>query len=1219
MSKIETENTPSNENQKQIKEDEKEEIFAENYSESKVVDSKKLQEEIDESTYSNIEFDKHVLFFPSLPNQVAFDTVTIKNTGKTCVYFKWQKNTKPFELQDKKSDGIDRFFCHYSDSKIFPDEEKSFTFSFFSEKNGLFCEDWILATTPPLKNCDLNLKLNGKVHLYIDKYSEGIKDLEKNIEKQSVITSINEFVLDTIETVKPEDPPLPDMTNEKIFKFYFEFFNKEYNIVFSKRAMKDFTDLNNRILKENLGEEGFENADEKVKFWNGSLDELKEKIDKIENEESKLNYNNLFNCILHNSRKINPEDSKVYDFVKNIFLEELENFNETSNEIREEMQMPPYTFDLLTRQELNEADLQKYEAELKKKNDAYSKKAKKKAKNAEEEQNEINEYHQKLSDKVRDNILEKINGISNANTENSLKESVLTSNTFSEEYIDRLIRVKTLKNIKNEGGIDNKYVVCRIDIETFKRNYSDQLDEDGNVIGKKFKNVDFLETKDTMFESLNYLLNNGAKAVLLLVDFGPKIGNEMQEFTTSDLLNYVEVATEHPTYFCKNLEELADYNLKIEEEELKDNCCIIMENINFFQEECGFEKYQEDIINPNGEQENLCLYHKNKFLDELTGKTAIYINDSIYSFDKLSPTIIDVKVPLRVLGLKIEEQLRKITDFFQIENKEYMLIMGDNDNYKIKGRSFSNKTDEVNEGEGENTNNNNNEDDLVGETYKLDYSDNETLITNLLILNAVMERFKKIFIFGKLAMQFIQFLRNDYTLFDEKYKIQENLLKLMKYILVRAYLLNIEIILPEDFKILDKEEYQRHLETMYDADGDPIDYTKEIKNLIKRERVQRKLEKTYTDEDELNENADYIRIKLEDEQIEQLVYYKEKTVSLDRLPYAFDFIREFDEAQGISNPKKMFKTPMEIYNFKENLYDKEIVFPEEVTNATEFYKKKEEERLEKIRLEEEEKKKKEEEEENEEKKDDKKKEEEKKEEEKKEEENKEGEEEKKEGEEENKEEGEENVENEEEKKEEEKPKKIYDPRLYDKEKYELVDFGEKSYQKIVDSISTMNGVMWLGTLSPSKVENLYENYIKILDAINTRKKLLKEKFDIEQATQEKKLNETELKARKQLLNIFLKGKTVYETIKDNFRYVTSGAAQNQLEDLGDEDEGPQEDDEQFNHDMHVLIDYYINEDFELINSILKGKNIPGFYGVNVEKPIVKEEEFDPKCLEEITN
>ena len=133
-----------------------------------------------------------------------------------------------------------------------------------------------------VKNCDLNLKLCGKVHLYIDKYSEGIKILETKIEKQSVITSINEFVLDTIETVKPEAPPLPDMKDEKNFKFYFEHYNKEYNIIFSKRAMKDFSELNDRILKETLGDD-YENIDEKIKFWNGSLDELKEKINKIEN------------------------------------------------------------------------------------------------------------------------------------------------------------------------------------------------------------------------------------------------------------------------------------------------------------------------------------------------------------------------------------------------------------------------------------------------------------------------------------------------------------------------------------------------------------------------------------------------------------------------------------------------------------------------------------------------------------------------------------------------------------------------------------------------------------------------------------------------------------------------------------------------------------------------------------------------------------------------
>jgi hypothetical protein len=41
----------------------------------------------------------------------------------------------------------------------------------------------------------------------------------------------------------------------------------------------------------------------------------------------------------------------------------------------------------------------------------------------------------------------------------------------------------------------------------------------------------------------------------------------------------------HSTYFCKDLNELEDYNKKIGEEESKDNCCIVMENINFFMEE----------------------------------------------------------------------------------------------------------------------------------------------------------------------------------------------------------------------------------------------------------------------------------------------------------------------------------------------------------------------------------------------------------------------------------------------------------------------------------------------------------------------------------------------------------------------------------------------------------------------------------------------------------
>jgi hypothetical protein len=69
--------------------------------------------ETTETTFSKLEFDKFNLFFKTVPNVISFDRVKIKNTGTTCIYYKWQKNVKTYSLTEKKSDGIDRFFCHY--------------------------------------------------------------------------------------------------------------------------------------------------------------------------------------------------------------------------------------------------------------------------------------------------------------------------------------------------------------------------------------------------------------------------------------------------------------------------------------------------------------------------------------------------------------------------------------------------------------------------------------------------------------------------------------------------------------------------------------------------------------------------------------------------------------------------------------------------------------------------------------------------------------------------------------------------------------------------------------------------------------------------------------------------------------------------------------------------------------------------------------------------
>ena len=1313
---------PKQSKKNQNPQNDSEEIIAMHYDK----ENSKQPENNESSTYSNIVFTKHELFFYSLPNVMAYDTVTIKNTGKTCVYYKWQKKNKPFILEDKKGDGIDRFYCHYADSKIFPDEERKFVFSFFSEKNGVFSEEWILATTPPLKNFDLHLHLSGVVHKYIDLYSAKVNELDLKIEKAANNTNINEFVLDLVDSIKETIPPKANMNNEKVCKFYFQYYNKEYNVEFSKRLINNLKKLNNTVMNEILGiveekketpriqspiktadnilekekineadnsivkhkgrrksvskkievphennvnsplntHSNVENIDESLKvtktepikkpeeeffmpkndieekkYWNGSIDVIKNRINLIENQEHKENYLKEFNCMLHISHKKGTEESNVYNFVKNILLNELENINETSNKIREELFLPPYTFDLLTKKSLNEADLAKYEAEQKKKKDDFLKKNKKKPP-AKGEEDEMEEYRTKLMSKLSENILIKLNDINSENNKEKIKDELLLSNTLDENYIDRLSRVRNFNNIKTSyGGFDNKYAVLRVDIEECKKIYVDDVDEEGNVIGNHLKGIDFLSTKDTIFQSLSYLLNNGVKLVLLLVDFGPKLGEAKNEFSTQNLAEYIEKGLEHPTYFCKNLDELIEYNRKVEDDDLKDNCCIIMENINFFPEECGFENYQEDIVNPSGLQKELSLYIKNKFLNNFTEKANIFVNDSIFSFDKYYPTVIDINCPIKAIGTKIQDQLKKITDFFSIENKNYILIMGDNDIFKVRGRKLTVNVIENNNlnQNKENVNSDQNnvnpneepnkphiqenilDEGYVGGTEILDYSDEECLLTELLIINAVMTKFKKIYIYGKLALQFIQFLRNDYELFDNNlYKINENLFKAMKYILVKANILNIEIILPKDFKILNKEEFKKHLEPLIDQNGVSQNYTKEMKILLKRERIQNRLENAYTDPEELADNADYQRVKLEPEQIEHLKFYKEKTLTINKMPYCYDLVSEFTRAQEIEIPRKIFKTPLEKYEFNEKVYNKELKYPFEVISANEYYSKKKLEKEEqKTKLTEDQQ--------------------------------------KTVNEEanvsptlksrnipnpsnppnppnpptENQNQNENNNTNNQEvnnnnneitEKNENNTlnenKKIDNSQLYDYEQMELVDFGESSYEELIKDIDNTYGIMWIGRLSPSKCENIFDNYLKIVQAILKRKSTLKSKFEEDQATKEVKLSEGSLKARKQLMNIFVKSNSVYEEIKETYKMILSGQAN--PDEFVEEDEGGQ-DEEQFSHDMHMLIDYYIDDDFELINSILKGKHISGFYGLDKEKKIEKVEEFDPKCLEDIIN
>jgi hypothetical protein len=87
--------------------------------------------------------------------------VVVKNIGSTTVTYEWKKNIRGDYISSKKSDFVQRFWCHYPRAILKPGESKIFTFSFASEKVGMFNEEWELWTEPLLLKQLARLELCG--------------------------------------------------------------------------------------------------------------------------------------------------------------------------------------------------------------------------------------------------------------------------------------------------------------------------------------------------------------------------------------------------------------------------------------------------------------------------------------------------------------------------------------------------------------------------------------------------------------------------------------------------------------------------------------------------------------------------------------------------------------------------------------------------------------------------------------------------------------------------------------------------------------------------------------------------------------------------------------------------------------------------------------------------------------------------------------------------
>jgi hypothetical protein len=559
------------------------------------------------------------------------------------------------------------------------------------------------------------------------------------------------------------------------------------------------------------------------RYWNGKISVIFEMISEIEDEDMKQELRFKLNNIIHIARKSFPEDSKIFENFRNIFIEIALEYPEISAKFREELLIPPANFDYLTRQGLTDQEILKYNQEQNKKKDEFYKKTKKKPpKNAEEEQTELTEYKLKIQNGIKDRILDKIQEIDNEAQKLKIDDEVIFAGNFDENYVDRVSRVKSLRTVKNEG-LEGKIILLRIDIEKYEHIWEDIYDEDGKFIKRHLKSIDFFQIKDTILQSMNFMLDNRAKSIILIADFGPKTGVFNPEFSMRFFYEFLQKNNlmDNPMYFVNDFEEISDFEFKLENEVFKENSLIIMENLNFFQEEMGYETdkltdlmnlSQNSVPSNTNMTTNLKYVTKMSFLEKFM-KGSIFINDSTRSIGKNFPSIIDYKflsdytnkIYNKAIGLRLNNQIVKITNFFSINTQNFILVLGDGDIFipfeANQGKANThNLRHSISYEESQNFNN-------VGFT-----DDDIDVYKRLIMLNFMLLKFKTIFIFGKLALYFIQFIQKDY-IFNKKFEIHHFLSKLIKLILTKAQLNNIELILPEDGKYIVKSEYSKFFNT----------------------------------------------------------------------------------------------------------------------------------------------------------------------------------------------------------------------------------------------------------------------------------------------------------------------------------------------------------------------------------------------------------------------
>lgn len=226
--------------------------------------------------------------------------VTIKNVGSSTVTYEWKRVQRGDHIRSKKSDFVQRFFCHYPRSMLKPGESKQFNFSFKSAKVGMFNEEWELLTEPKLQQPLSLVCLNGiatQDDLKQQRRSEFWQQFSQDYpeEQQPSIDELEGFVRNQPETK-------PDLSDPVILSQVFEDRNKHLGLYYTKQVLDTFYDIVDDccFVLEREGQ-AFESE------WDVRTESLQKMINCIQNKYSRKDIHDRFVKALSQAKKT-PND-----------------------------------------------------------------------------------------------------------------------------------------------------------------------------------------------------------------------------------------------------------------------------------------------------------------------------------------------------------------------------------------------------------------------------------------------------------------------------------------------------------------------------------------------------------------------------------------------------------------------------------------------------------------------------------------------------------------------------------------------------------------------------------------------------------------------------------------------------------------------------------------------------------------------------------------------